>query len=340
MKSLKILQLDLNERLSPPEARVANSLCRQAWRANRYVRNEECELVKKLIARAHKINPTEIVLFNGSWNALLTIFSFLFHERDEVIVPVPTFPFYPEFELHRQFKIKKVSGLSVNLTAEKIGRSLSPKTKGLYLVNPTNPLGELINPQEIIKILDLTVKKKILVVLDEAYGELAGIDSAHLIKKYSNLIITKSGSKAYGLGGARVGYIMTNKKLATILGSVRGPSYTLSAPAIAALTAFYLEVKPFLHYVEEIREVREELKKLLSEKNIKYFDSQANFVTFAVKSPKNFVANLLKKGILIKNLSDYPDGGELTKNLVRVTVPPKKDWARLKKALTEVFSLS
>ncbi len=339
MKSAKILQLDLNERLSPPEARVANALCRQAWRANRYVRTEECDQVKKLIAKAHRINPSEIVLFNGSWHGLMTIFSFLFHEADEVVVPVPTFPFYPDFVTHRQFKIKKISGQPKDLTATKIIKSFTAQTKGLYLVNPTNPFGEIIAQTEIDQILVVANKRKILVVLDEAYGELAGIDNAKLIKKYNNLIITKSGSKAYGLGGARAGYVMTNKKLADILHSCRGPSYTLSAPAIAALAAFYLEIKPFARYVEEIKEVREELKKILREKNIKYFDSQANFVTFVVKNPAKFARALAQKNIIVKTLADYPDGGELTKNLVRITIPPKKDWPRLKKALAKTFSL-
>lgn len=337
-KGPKILQLDLNERLSPPDQRVARALCYQAGRANRYVRDEECHEIKKLVAKARAISPEEIVFFNGSWHGLMTVFSFLFHEADEVVIPVPTFPFYLDFIKHRQFKVKKISGQPGDLTAEKVIRSFGPKTRGLYLVNPTNPFGEIIAPQEIKRILSLTAKKKIFVVLDEAYGELAGIDNAKLIKRYSNLIIAKSGSKAYGLGGARAGYLIMNKRLAKILESCRGPSYILSAPALASLSAFYQEKNSFVHYVEEIVKIREELKRLLNRKNLRYYDSQANFVTFSVKNSSKFVNLLARKNIFIKNLTNYPDGGLVTKNLVRITVPLKKDWPRLKKVLDRALA--
>lgn len=329
----KILHLDLNERLSPPEPAAVKALCQQARRVNRYVRGDECEEIKKSIAKVRRINPAEIVLFNGSWHGLMIIFSFLFHEKDEVLVPVPTFPFYLSLVEHQQFKIKKISGRPCDITAKNIGQNFNAQTKGLYLVNPTNPFGEVISQAEINKILSLAIKKNVLVVLDEAYGELADIDSSRLIKKYSNLIILKSGSKAYGLGGARAGYAMTNKKLAEILESCRGPSYTLSAPAISALSAFYRQIKSFNRYVEEIKKIREEFKDFLKQQQCQVFDSRVNFVTFAVKDSPRFVRALAKKNIIIKDLIDYPDGRGLTKNLVRVTIPPKEDWLRLKKAL-------
>jgi|GEM_PF-3469156 histidinol-phosphate aminotransferase len=337
MKKKDILRLDLNERLAPPEVAVVEALHKQTERVNHYVRAEDCQPVKKLIAQAHKVKPENIVLFNGSWHGLMTVASFLFHEKDEVVVPVPTFPFYLEFARQKQFKVKKVSGLPQNLTADKIIKSFTPKTRGLYLVNPTNPFGELISEGEIKNILDEASRRQILVILDEAYGDLIEADNAVLIKKYHNLIISRSGSKTYGLGGIRAGYLIAEKKLAETLRSCRGPSYTLSVLSLASLEAFYTQKEPLASYVAEIKFVREELKKLLREKGLAYFDSQANFLTFRVLDAEKFCRDLEKDSILVKDLSDYPDGGKTTKNLVRITIPHKKHWPRLKRSVASAI---
>lgn len=337
-KKEKTLYLDLNERTSPPPKVLEQVIIKQLGGINHYLRAEEYSRAQAIVARQHGVRPEEIVFFNGSWHCLMTIFSFLFSPTDEIIIPIPTFPFYLDFLKHKKFKVKKISGQKRDLTADQVIGNLGAKTKGLYLVNPTNPLGELISEGEIVKIIREASRREILVVLDEAYGNFAEVDSSRLVQSFPNLIVTKSGSKSLGLGGVRAGYLIANKKLADILSSARGPTYTVSSFALATLASPAIEDRSFAGYLEETKEVRHRLQELLKKNDITFYESQTNFVTFRVKDAHKFSNFLAEHNIAVKDLTDYPDGGKLTKDLVRLTLPPKKDWLRLKKVLDKALA--
>lgn len=329
----KILKLDLNE-----SAFDSVSLLRSSWNnflplVSEYLRENEHQLVLQKIAENHELSSDQVVLFNGSWHGLMTIFSFLFRQADEIIVPVPTFPFYQAFEELGQLKIKKISGLAKDITAQNVSREFGDATKGVYLVNPTNPLGELIAKDEIEEIIKRAQERDILVVLDEAYADFASVDSCDLVDKYDNLIILKSGSKSLGLAGTRLGYVLTNKRIAEKLNFSRGPSYTLSTLALLAYGQITDNKRELKNYLQENKLVRESLEALLVSRNISFLKSNTNFISFHYSESQALKERLLDEGVLVKTLSDYPDGGDLTADLIRVSIPSKRDWPQLKEAL-------
>lgn len=329
----KNLKLDLNE-----SALDSATLLKSSWAnflplVGQYLREGEHRLVLQKIAENHGLSVDQVVLFNGSWHGLMTIFSFLFHNEDEIIVPVPTFPFYQAFEELGQLKIKKISGLAKDITAQNISREFGDVTKGVYLVNPTNPLGELIAKDEIEEIIKRAQERNIVVVLDEAYADFASVASSGLIDKYNNLIILKSGSKSMGLAGVRLGYVLTNKQFVKKLNISRGPSYTLSSIALLAYRLITDNKRELENYLQENKLVRESLEALLVSRNIAFLKSFTNFVSFYHPESGVLKERLLAEGVLVKTLSDYPDGGDTTAHLVRVSIPSKRDWPQLKEAL-------
>lgn len=329
----KNLKLDLNE-----SALDSATLLKSSWvnflpLVGQYLREGEHRLVLQKIAENHGLSVDQVVLFNGSWHGLMTIFSFLFHNEDEIIVPVPTFPFYQAFEEFGQLKIKKISGLAKDITAQNISREFGDVTKGVYLVNPTNPLGELIVKDEIEEIIKRAQERNIMVVLDEAYADFASVASSSLIDKYNNLIILKSGSKSMGLAGVRLGYVLTNKQFANKLSISRGPSYTLSSLALLAYKLIIDSKRELKNYLQENKLVRESLEALLVSRNIAFLKSSTNFVSFYHPESGVLKERLFAEGVLVKTLSDYPDGGDATAHLIRISIPSKRDWPQLKESL-------
>ena len=97
--------------------------------------------------------------------------------------------------------------------------------KLIYIDNPNNPTGQIINLDEIKKIVDLAYTKNIVVLIDEAYGDYMNPKNSaiNLIYKYENLVVSKTFSKAYGLAGLRGGYSIQNKNLTNIMNNVHTP---------------------------------------------------------------------------------------------------------------------
>ena len=186
------------------------------------------EHAKKVLGGYAGVEPDHLVITNGSFHALDLVLGFLFRAGDKIILPVPTFPCYEKFQKQGDLKFIKLN-YSSNFSAQIILDKLkSISVQGLYLANPNNPIGYTFTKLEIKKIISEAKKKKVLVLLDEAYFEFCGITAVNLIDKYDNLVITRTLSKAFGLAGVRFGYIITNPKLAKKLEESKGPPYIIS----------------------------------------------------------------------------------------------------------------
>lgn len=192
----------------------------------------------------------KILVGNGSDELIWLLFLAFVESNEEVLTFVPTFSMYGVFAELLGIRVREVPLESdYSLNTKKFISKISAKTKLIFLCSPNNPTGQIIPLADIEKIL---ATKKIVVV-DEAYIEFAPEKSAaKLLKKYPNLIILRTFSKAWGLAGLRVGCGLMDADAIAVLQKVRAPysvdslSQKLAIDALKNFAKMKTTVKKFL----------------------------------------------------------------------------------------------
>lgn len=174
-------------------------------------------------------------------------------------------------------------------------------------------------------------------MLDEAYSEFIAKDeqipSFHLIKRYPNLIVCRTFSKAYGLAGLRIGYAVSNSEIADLLNRVRQP-FNCNSLAITAATAA-LEDSDFLQKVVENNHIGLQfLSQFFEEKGLEYIPSKGNFILLNMGKPAlPIYEKLLQKGVIVRPMVPYN-----LPNFLRITIGRPEENQRFVHALTEILA--
>ena len=137
----------------------------------------------------------------------------------------------------------------------------------------------------------------------------------NFIKKYKNLIITRTFSKIFGLAGLRVGFVASNEKNIKYLSKLK-PMYEINAVAVEAAKLILTRNDLVKKYITETNETKKKLIKILRAKDLDYYESHANFLLVNLKKYKSKILNYSKKNnILISNRTPF-------KNYLRITLGP------------------
>ncbi|NLM04263.1 MAG: histidinol-phosphate transaminase [Clostridiales bacterium] len=277
--------------------------------------DSDCWALRRQLADKLSLLPEELIIGAGSDQIISMIINAFVDPGDNILTFSPTFSMYRigtelvggntyEYELDSQFKldydgfIKKVE---------------EDKWKIIFLTNPNNPTGGIIPRHEIIRILDIA---NAIVVVDEAYYEFYGETVIDLIRKYPNLIVLRTLSKAYALAGARVGYGAGSKELLDILYRVKPPYNVTNLSQVAAKICLENQ-DMMMESVKKIILEREAMEKELgSIEGIKVYESHANFLLCRIERAKDLYEYLLERGVLIRCFGDQ---GPLA-NCIRITI--------------------
>jgi histidinol-phosphate aminotransferase len=214
-------------------------------------------------------------------------------------------------------------------------KKVTRKTKLVFICNPNNPTGTTVSMEAFNRFLS-ELPKRVIVVLDEAYGDFAedafypnGLD---YIKGRRQVIVLRTFSKLYGLAGLRIGYALGREDLVDCLYQVRDPFPVHRLAQVAAVAALNDEDHA-LRSIQLVYEGKRYLYKELDRMGLFYVPSQANFVfiDFGRDSGKMFKA-LLKEGIIIRpgRVWGYP-------TFARLTIGRMEDNRRFIKALKRVL---
>ncbi|MBA2656323.1 MAG: histidinol-phosphate transaminase [Tatlockia sp.] len=187
-------------------------------------------------------------------------------------------------------------------------QATSEETALIFLANPNNPTGLLIPLNEIERLLT-KIPTSTLLILDEAYFEYAygkeDKNAIALLSSYSNLVITRTFSKAYGMAGLRLGYALANSEITELLHRVQPPF----AVNCAALTAAYaaLDDNDFIMQSLELNKLgMRQLQDNLNRLKIKHLPSTCNFVTIdCQRDAQEIYQSLLGQGIIVRPLEQY-----------------------------------
>ncbi len=318
------VKLDANE--SPYGFTVLKSI-----KTNRYP-DPEAKDLRKIAAKEFKVKPTNILHGNGSDELiyyLITTFG------GPVLYPVPTFSMYGIIS-----HVLGVKNIEISLDNEfdlyvdrilKIIKKENPKLT--FLSSPNNPTGNCFSSDKILKIIK---QSKCLVVIDEAYQPFSEKKSfLTLLKKHKNLVILRTLSKI-GLAGLRVGFMIANADIINEANKVRLPFNLNSLSQKVAIDALQ-DKKQMQKYISSIISERKKLIHDMEKMDgIEPYPSDANFILFKIHSVRNRVSNgakdaekihknLLKRGVLVRNMKGIIDG------CLRVTVgTPRENTIFLK----------
>lgn len=199
--------------------------------------------------------------------------------------------------------------------------------KIVYLASPNNPTGNLIEEEDLEKILKKSENK--VVLIDETYANYAGKSYKKYVNEYDNVFIVRSFSKDFALAGMRLGYIISNAENILNLKKVVSP-FSVNAFAMQAGIAALEDINYFELVKKEILESKIELKTFFESIGAIVYESFANFLLVDFGKKSEFVFNKLKKENISVKLFKK---GSLLENHLRITIPTKDGVKRIKEAL-------
>lgn len=271
---------------------------------NRYP-DSNADMLRHEISKYIGVNKDNIIAGNGS-NAMIELVMKTFIESgDKVLSFVPTFGMYNIFSkiYNAEFiGVKSDEDFSLNMNSL-IEKMEEIKPKLIMICNPNNPTGYLIPRAEIIKLLEDTDS---LVIVDEAYIEFAEGSIVGEVENYKNLIVLRTFSKAIGLAGIRLGYMVSNIEIVNWVNKVKSPYNTNSLTQALGIIAMKKKDR-ISEYVQKVKSDREVLYIKLKQQGIRVYPSSSNFLFFH-SDIKDLYKKLKEDGVLIRKFSGELEG--------------------------------
>lgn len=188
-----------------------------------------------------------------------------------------------------------------------MARAVRPDTRLIYLANPNNPTGTFVDAGTLESFLK-AIPQDVVVVLDEAYNEYLPLelryDAIAWVRRFPNLLVSRTFSKAYGLAGLRVGYGVAQDDLSGLLNRVRLP-FNVSSVAQAAACAALAEDEFLRRSYENNQAGLRDLSAALRAMNLALVPSFANFVLVRVGSAARVYQELLARGVIVRPVASY-----------------------------------
>jgi len=328
------IALDKNELPWGLDDEVEEALIKsiKAMKFNRYPDSDYTEL-KAAISRYAGIDPGSICIGNGSDELISLVLQTFIDPGDTIAIYNPTFAMYKIYGSicgARIWKYDLDNDFELNLD-EFIQGLEAEKPKLVFLCNPNNPTGKMLALSDIEEILKNTAG---IVVVDEAYFEFSGVTALGLLSAYDNLIILRTFSKAFGLAGLRIGYMLAGPAIISYVDRVRSP-FNVNSFAQAAAAEVLKNLDIVMERVETIKSERERLIVLLKQlKGIQCFESKSNFILMRSKCSEKINKRLQEAGIFVRRYSSPK-----LEDCLRVTIGSRlendKFYETVKEALYE-----
>lgn len=272
------LLLDFNERTTPISLKVQKVIQNLLAESKLQVYPEYGELEGKL-AKYAGVNENQVLVTNGSDQAIDLIFRSFTDKTDKVIIPSPSFAmFYQSAQLVGNRILKPLyKKADLSFPIRDVLEVIDESVKLIVICNPNNPTGTPVSVSDIEKIAKKASNSIILV--DEAYFEFSKNTAVPLIQKYPNIVVTRTFSKAFGLPSLRLGYVVASNIYIKELLKVRGPYDVNMVAYTAALAA--LDDNKVQKYIEEVMEqAKPMVEEFFTRNNISFYKSSSNFLLY------------------------------------------------------------
>lgn len=292
------------------------------------------------IADYHQVDKQNIVCGHGSDSLIQYIFNAFSDIGDEILTADGTFigAFVNANKLGRT--LIRVPMINYAYDLDAILEKVNEKTAIVYLANPNNPTGTIIEKSKFLNFMSL-VPDHVLVILDEAYSLYAvehqeyfdGLDILKSDMNRKNLIILRTLSKITGLAGLRVGYAISNPEIIQIIYKVKLPFEPNTIAQIAA-SAGIADLDFIEKSVSENRKSLQILTNKFDELNVKYLKAFANFVMILLDSQEQavkFVDMALDNEIVVRHLTSFgiPNGIRISTGTVEQSLKASKVFEKI-----------
>jgi histidinol-phosphate aminotransferase len=326
------LKLSSNENPFGPPPSAVSAMAEAATMAHRYPSTDHMGL-RTALSEVNGLDPARIICGVGSDEIITLLCQAYAGPGDEVLYPEHGFGMY---------RISALAAGATPVTAPEKERVVDPeaildavtdRTRLIFIANPANPTGTML-PLEAFEDLAARLPERCLLVMDGAYVEFAeNYDGGkRMVETRDNVVMTRTFSKVYGLGGIRVGYGYAPRDIIEVLTRIRGP-FNLSSVALAGAEAALRDTDWVEQALRINADERARLTGGLRQLGVACDDSTANFVLarFTGESEADEVdAHLKASGIIVRAPKSYG-----LPECLRITVGRPQDNDAVLGALTE-----
>jgi histidinol-phosphate aminotransferase len=332
-----VQKLDWNEaeRVPSPKVRQAlRNLTENDHFACWYPDPDSSQLLKTISEYAG-VPVEHIILSHGSDLGLELVANSFTRPGDKVVVISPNYDHFRAMTEQRGAEILRFDYRGdAPFPREEFFRFVGKEQpRMIYLTNPNNPLGYAIELPVLEALAAECSRLSVLLIVDEAYFEFCGISAAQLVTKYSHIVVSRTFSKAFGMAGLRLGYLLAPLEIVRVLNRLN-ISKSVTMFAKAAGLASMQDMQSVRDYIEEVNQVKEQFYALFEEFGLEYQRSRANFIAFEHDKAAEIVRYLADRNILVRDGSRYSKRN----GCVRLSVAGAQGADIVMEALREFFT--
>lgn len=335
------VELGSNENTYGPSPRAREVILDNLHALHRYPDPLGANL-KKAIATKHALRTEQLLLGNGSHELLMMIAQVFARPESQVIASQYGFAVYALAAQCVGAELVIASALASDAEQARghdldaISAAITEKTALIYLANPNNPTGTWFSSAAFAEFM-AQVPSHVLVVVDEAYLEFVTVpelqSALSLTEIYANLMVARTFSKAYGLAGLRVGYIVAHAECVAVMERVR-ESFNVNLLALAAAEAALTDDAHLQWVIEKNATERTWLAEQFKQRGLKCSPSQTNFILLDFqKDSAEIEAHCVAKAVVLRPMRGYG-----LPNCLRITIGNRDENRQMLKILDEVLA--
>jgi histidinol-phosphate aminotransferase len=315
----KIVKMNLNENFAMPTETIQELLLEACRSIDvRAYPPPRGSLAAKAISSFLGFSEYEVSVANGADEIMDLLMKVFVRKGSKVMVVEPSFPMYTFFaQLYGGSAVPVLLRPDFSLDVDAILKNADKDTRLLFVCSPNNPTGNQFREANMKRLLQ---EFNGVVVVDEAYVDFAQASVLNWLRKYDNLAVLRSFSKAFGLAGLRLGYLVSNNSIVEYVQRVVGP---FNVNSVTQQT-IALALEKWSYFEQEIKLVVDErewlMKKLRQIDGVNPYPSDANFILFKITkdglTSAKVTERMEKRNVLVKDRGHLP----LLQNCIRVTI--------------------
>lgn len=288
--------------------------------------------VKLRLAQIKGVKPEQIFLGNGSDEAIDMVYRvFCRPGVDNVVAIAPTYGMYKVCADINDVEYRAVAlSEDFSLDADRLLAACDANTKAIWLCSPNNPVGNCLQSEEIVKVIDGFPG---IVVIDEAYGDFAkAVPFRNQLDKYDNILVLNTMSKAWGSAAIRLGMAFASEEIIELMNRVKYP-YNVNLLTQRQALEIMSDLGKVNDWLRMILNEREKMLPAFAELPLcrKIYPTDANFFLAKVSDANRIYKYLIDCGIVVRNRNNV----QLCENCLRITIGSPQENNELLKALRQ-----
>ena len=323
----KIIRLNRNENPYPPLEKIIEAAKKGLTNLNRYPDTEDIDNLRRMLSVYTNVKENNLFLGSGFYSLIMQVIN-LFSRKGKIVTVDPTlsFPTRTMYDLETKLLKIKICEPLFSLPITPLINELKDADL-VFIDNPNNPTGSLLLYGGSVD--DLCNSTDGVVLIDEAYYEFSHFSVVDIVKDHGNLAVIRTMSKAFGLAGLRIGYMIAGETVAKKFSNKTLP-FTLSKPSVYAAIEALKDTDYMSENVELILKERERVREEASQIGVKAYQSNTNFLLMRTSIP--YISRKLREfGIMVADLS-----GHLPPEFIRVSIGTREENDALLDALRKL----